>query len=118
MEFRYSSVLDPSTYDPGGLWDDGIPVRVHRDREVEDLAIIRAHEDWSAHVTPTRFFRGGLHPRHSFVSLALPECLPERLDIVSYANELGFLVDDIVDNPRNAKVCAAPAWLAISMPGW
>ena len=103
MEFRYSSVLDPSTYDTHGLCD-GIQPRLHNDHDVDDLAIIRAHQDWRENVAPIGLFRGCLHPKYSFVSLCMPECLPERLDIVSYANEFGFLHDDIFENADKAKV--------------
>jgi len=92
---QYSTLLDPSTYQDttDGLCD-GLPVRLHRDHEVEDVAILRLHEDWKANVGPLGGFRGTLHPRHSFMSLTVPECLPDRLDVLSYANEFGFLHDD------------------------
>ena len=95
MEYRYSSVLDPEIYreSTDGLLE-GIPVRFHHDHENEDLAILRLHQDWKANVGPLGNFRGTLHPRHSFMSLTVPECLPERLDVLSYANEFGFLHDD------------------------
>jgi hypothetical protein len=95
MECQYSSVLDPETYHDitGGLCDR-LPVRVHNDRQIEDLAIIRLHEDWKANVGPLGHFRGTLHPKHSFMSITVPECIPERLDVLSYANEFGFLHDD------------------------
>lgn len=103
MDFRYSSILDPSTYTTQGLCD-GIQLRLHNDHEVEDLAIIRAQEDWRQNVAPIGLFRGCLHPSTSFVSLCMPECLPERLDIVCYANEFGFLHDDVFDKAEKAKV--------------
>jgi len=92
---QYSTLLDPSTYQDTteGLCD-GLPIRLHRDHEVEDVAILRLHEDWKANVGPLGGFRGTLHPRHSFMSLTVPECLPDRLDVLSYANEFGFLHDD------------------------
>lgn len=102
MEFHYSSALHPSTYDSHHLCD-GIQPRLHNDHEVEDLAIIRAHEDWRGNVAPIGMFRGCLDPKHSFVSLCMPECLPERLDIVSYANEFGFLHDDVFENAEKTK---------------
>jgi hypothetical protein len=38
-------------------------------------------------------YHGGLGPEFSFVRVTVPECLPERLEIISYANEYAFLYD-------------------------
>lgn len=92
MEYRYSEIVDPSTYDLEGLCD-GIPLRVNRHADLEDIGAIRAQEDWSKHVNPVKSYRGGLGPRFSFMAVSIPECLPERLEIISYANEFAFLHD-------------------------
>jgi hypothetical protein len=92
MEFKYSEVVDPSTYHTEGLCD-GIDVRRNKYTFLEDRGAIRAHEDWHKHIAPCRKYRGTLGPRFSFISVAVPECIPERLEVISYANEFAFLHD-------------------------
>ncbi|MCJ1461457.1 hypothetical protein MMC07_000054 [Pseudocyphellaria aurata] len=96
MDFQYSELIDPSLYDAQGLCD-GIPLRRHKDPMREDIGSIRAQEDWAKLVAPTGFYRGGLGPEYSFMRVAVPECLPERLEVISYANEYAFLYDDIME---------------------
>ncbi|KAH8786022.1 fusicoccadiene synthase [Diaporthe sp. PMI_573] len=97
MEFKYSEVVDPSTYHTEGLCD-GIDVRRNKYTFLEDRGAIRAHEDWHKHIAPCRKYRGTLGPRFSFISVAVPECIPERLEVISYANEFAFLHDDVTDH--------------------
>ena len=92
MDYNYSSVVDPSSYDLEGLCD-GIPLRIHKHADFEDIGAIRAQEDWRKHVSPVEGYRGGLGPRFSFMAVSVPECLPERLEIISYANEFAFMHD-------------------------
>ncbi|KAK4445810.1 isoprenoid synthase domain-containing protein [Podospora aff. communis PSN243] len=96
METRFSVPVDPLEFDTQGL-GEGIAVRAHKDSILEDVGIIKAQQDWRATVGPIESFKGGLHPLCSFISLAIPECLPERLEVVSYANEFAFLLDDMVE---------------------
>jgi hypothetical protein len=92
MNFQHSSLVDPSTYDLEGLCD-GIPLRIHKHADLEDIGAIRAQEDWRKHVSPVHSYRGGLGPRFSFMAVSVPECIPERLEIISFANEFAFLHD-------------------------
>lgn len=92
MEYRYSTLMDTSAYETEGLCD-GLPVRIHNDYLQEDIAAIRAQEDWSRLVGPIGHYRGGLAAHGSFIGVSIPECIPERLEIVSYANEFAFLHD-------------------------
>lgn len=96
MEYRHSQVVDPSTYSTEGLCE-GIPLRAHRNPEREDYGTLRAQEDWRTHVAPMGEYRGGLGPEYSFMTVAVPECLPDRLEIISYANEVAFLHDGRFD---------------------
>ncbi|KAK8059989.1 hypothetical protein PG996_009919 [Apiospora saccharicola] len=96
MECRYSEVVDPSSYETEGL-SGGIDVRKSSFTELEDRGAIRAHQDWARHVGPCKGYRGGLGPEYSFVSVVMPECLPERMEVVAYANEFAFMYDDIVE---------------------
>lgn len=92
MEYEYSTIVDPSAYETEGLCD-GIPLRVHKYPDLEDMGSLRAQEDWTEHVGPVDNYRGGLGPKYSFMAVSVPECLPERLEIISYANEFAFLHD-------------------------
>ena len=92
MQYKYSSVEDPSTYDTEGLCE-GIPVRRHVAADLEEVGTFRAQEDWRQHVGPMGDYKGGLGPRYSFMTVSVPECLPDRLEVISYANELAFLHD-------------------------
>lgn len=92
MEYLYSSVVDTGCYDPEGLCN-GIPLRVHKYADLEDIGAIRAHEDWRKYVGPVEEYHGGLGPRFSFITVSIPECLPERLEVISYATEFAFMQD-------------------------
>jgi hypothetical protein len=59
----------------------------------EDIGAIRAQEDWQRYVGPLSNYRGDLGPRFSFMSVTIPECRPDRLEVVSYANEFAFMFD-------------------------
>ncbi|KAL6239865.1 hypothetical protein BDW75DRAFT_248656 [Aspergillus navahoensis] len=93
MEFKFSSVVDPSTYDAQGL-GDGLPVRYHQNWELEEIDCLRCQEHWREKVGPLGLYKGGLGHPWSGISIAIPEALPDRLGIVAYANELAFLHDD------------------------
>ncbi|GAB1317175.1 hypothetical protein MFIFM68171_07385 [Madurella fahalii] len=101
MEFQYSSVLELPASETQGL-NQGIPIRVHRNRDLEDYGAIRAQEDWSRSVEPLGFYKGGLASRLGFISAVVPECLPDRLEYVSYVNEFEFIYDDMVDKLNDA----------------
>ncbi len=105
MEFRYSTLVDPSTYGTDDLICDGYSLRVSKHKDLDDLGTIRAHEDWREHVSPVGLYKGSLGPEYNFVSVALPECLPDRVEIVAYINEIIFLHDDSVEDAGRGKVC-------------
>ena len=92
MEYRFSTLMDTSAYETEGLCD-GLPLRVHNDPLLEEIGTIRAQEDWSRLVSPIEHYAGGLAAQHSFMAMNVPECIPERLEIISYANEFAFLHD-------------------------
>ncbi|KAF2970090.1 hypothetical protein GQX73_g3439 [Xylaria multiplex] len=101
MGYQYSHLIDPRSYDSQGLCD-GIPLRVHRNADLAEAGIIRLRNDWRRYVgpLPLNSFGGGMGPVYNFPSVAIPECHPNRLEIVSYITEFGFLHDDIVDKPK------------------
>ncbi|KAI1335897.1 terpenoid synthase [Xylariaceae sp. FL0016] len=96
MEYRYSYLLILPGNDTDGLCD-GLPVRKHVAEDLEEIGTFKAQEDWNDLVAPISEYKGGLGPKHSFMAVSLPECLPERFEIVSYANEFAFLHDDVTD---------------------
>jgi len=98
MDFKHSELVDPRTYNTEGLCD-GIPLRRHKDPMGEIRGAIRAQRDWARVVCPVRNYKGTLGNPFSFVRTTIPETLPERLEICSYANEYAFLYDG--ERPRS-----------------
>ncbi|KAJ9306175.1 hypothetical protein DTO217A2_4291 [Paecilomyces variotii] len=97
MAFKYSTLIDSSLYDKDGLCP-GIDLRKHVAGDLEEVGAFRAQEDWRRFVGPLeKPYAGLLGPDFSFVTAAVPECLPERIEIVSYALEFGFIHDDVID---------------------
>lgn len=92
MNYRHSKEIDPDLYETHGL-DHGIQLRVHQDTDKEVKGALRAQRDWTNNVSPVHGYNGGLGPSYSFICATVPECLPERLEIISYANEYAFLYD-------------------------
>jgi hypothetical protein len=91
---KYSSVVDPSTYDTWGLCP-GMEARVNNDYRDMDLAMVGALEDWRELIGPASpIYKGGLHERWGSIPITIPETLPDRLSIITYATEYGFLQDD------------------------
>jgi hypothetical protein len=95
MEYKYSYILDPLLYRTEDLCD-GLLVRKHVAEDLEEIGAFRAQQDWRAMVAPISDYKGGLGPRHSFMAVSMPECLPDRFEIVSYANEFAFLHDGML----------------------
>ena len=91
MDFLYSDKIDPSKYKTDGLCD-GIDLRRHKDPSAEIRGVTRCQNDWSKFIGPLKNYKATLGP-FSFVGVTIPECLPERREIVSYANEFAFLYD-------------------------
>jgi hypothetical protein len=94
MEYQFSSLLSESTYDTEGLCD-GIPVRHHNYPDLKMRGTIEAQTDWARLVAPIENHKGGLSPRYNFMAISMPEYIPDRFGIVSYANELAFLYDGV-----------------------
>lgn len=89
----YSELLDRTKYDVENLCE-GIDLRRHLAGDLEDVGAFRAQEDWRRLVGPLENpYRGGLGPQFSFITIAVPDCLPDRLEVVSYGLELGFMHD-------------------------
>ncbi|KAI4197918.1 MAG: hypothetical protein LQ350_005621 [Teloschistes chrysophthalmus] len=97
----YSYIIDKSKHDLDGLCN-GIDVRRHVAGDLEEIGAFRAQEDWRRLVGPLeKPYRGGLGGEFSFITIAVPECHPDRLEITSYALEFGFIHDDVIDKSIN-----------------
>lgn len=92
MEYHHSEEVDQSLYETHGLMN-GIPLRIHKDLVKEIQGALRAQRDWNEHVQPIKSYHGSLGDPYSFIRVTVPECLPERLEIISYADEFAFLYD-------------------------
>jgi hypothetical protein len=92
MEYNYSRLVPTDTYDTDGL-SFHVSLRNHRDPYKEERGALQAQRDWHEQVSPLSRYHGGLGPAFSFVRVTVPECLPDRLEIMSYANEFAFLYD-------------------------
>lgn len=92
MEYIYSEEVDPKLYETNGLTHQ-LKLRIHKDPVKEIRGALRAQEDWSKHVHEISNYHGGLGDHYSFIRVTVPECLPDRLEIISYANEFAFLYD-------------------------
>ncbi|KAI0969501.1 fusicoccadiene synthase [Xylaria arbuscula] len=97
MEFKYSEEIDPSVYETFGLHED-IPLRIHKDQHLEFRGALRAQRDWTKHVYNVDGYKGGLGDPFTFICVTVPECLPDRLELISYANEFAFLYDDKMES--------------------
>ncbi|KAH8728004.1 fusicoccadiene synthase [Phaeosphaeriaceae sp. PMI808] len=96
MDYQFSRALDVLELHTDGLCE-GIPVREHLAADLEEIGTFRAQQDWSRLVAELKDYKGGLGPSHSFMAVSMPECLPDRFELVSYANEFAFLYDDATD---------------------
>lgn len=92
MRYQFSTIVDLAAYDNEGL-SDGIDLRKNNFTHLEDRGAIRAQQDWAKHVAPIKQFKGTLGHDYSFMTVCVPECIPTRLEIISYANEFAFMYD-------------------------
>jgi hypothetical protein len=92
MNFQHSDIVIASSYITEGLCDE-IPLRMHKDSVSEIHGAARCQKDWSERIGPIVNYNGTLGTRFSFIRVSIPESLPDRLEIVSYANEFAFIYD-------------------------
>jgi hypothetical protein len=92
MDFRFSRLVDPRHYSTDGLCD-GIPLRLHTNETGEIIGATRCQSDWSKHISPLTNYNGTLGNPFSFIRVTIPEAIPDRVEIISYANEYAFIYD-------------------------
>lgn len=66
---------------------------MHRSISKDIDGCLKAQRDWDKYVGPIVDFHGSLGDSYSFISATVPECLPQRLEVIAYANEFAFLYD-------------------------
>jgi hypothetical protein len=96
MEYRFSNVTKCPEFEESGLCE-GIPLLLSKEATLADLGAVKAQEDWRRQVGPIESYRGGMGPEISYIPAIIPECIPDRLEVIGYANEFGFMHDDLVD---------------------
>ncbi|AEO63664.1 uncharacterized protein THITE_121363 [Thermothielavioides terrestris NRRL 8126] len=110
MESNNSVLADPSTYpaDLAGLCPK-LPVRVSRNPELADRGALRAQSDWkSLFGSLPRGFAGTMGPEHNLIATCLPEALPDRIELVTYACEIALLAYDAIEGAEDPMAAAAP----------
>ncbi|KAI1087352.1 fusicoccadiene synthase [Rostrohypoxylon terebratum] len=76
---------------------------MHKDFANKIEGTLRLQRDWNKYISPFGGYNGGLGYRFHFMSATIPECLPGRLEVISYANEFAFLYDDEMENLTSRK---------------
>ncbi|KAK3304736.1 isoprenoid synthase domain-containing protein [Chaetomium strumarium] len=121
MAHPNSLLVEPSTYDTtmDGLLSTTtttttttttMPLRVHRNASLADRGALRAQRDWQRSIGPLPpGYSGAMGPEHNFVSTCMPDLLPERLELVAYAVEFTFIIDDMIDAAAEAPLAAVAA---------
>ena len=92
MEYQYSDVVDPSTFDYHGLCPP-LQTRVSKFDHLSNEGTRTAQDDWRRLVGKRKDTPGSIGRPFNFISLVIPECLPDRIYLATYANEFGFLHD-------------------------
>ncbi|KAL8792041.1 MAG: hypothetical protein Q9195_005382 [Heterodermia aff. obscurata] len=98
MKYEHSTLVTPSTYSDFGFCG-GIPLRESKYGHLADKGSQRAQEDWNQFIGGTVLpgFGGCMSPRFNMTSVTIPECLPDRMEVIAYANEFAFLQDDVTE---------------------
>lgn len=117
MDHPNSHLVDPSTYDTNlDNLATNIPLRVSRSAALIDRGAFRAQKDWQ-HIfgaaaalssPPSSGYVGTAGPEYGFMSVCVPDMLPDRAELVGYIVEMVFLLDDVVEVAESPAVAAAP----------
>ncbi|KAK3991456.1 isoprenoid synthase domain-containing protein [Cladorrhinum sp. PSN332] len=97
-----AETLDLADYIPdgelGNTFCKGFPLARHRHESLANAGSFEARSDWIKHIGPTQEF-GNCNPIDGhFVALAWPLFKPDRLSLVSYTIEYGFLHDTVLED--------------------
>lgn len=130
MEYRYSHLVEPSSDEAAALENLAgglLPIRVHRDAKLADRAAFRARKDWKRLLgfplsTPEGEGCGTVGPRYNFLSVLVPEMLPDRLELCAYVLEMLFFMDDAMDSggakTESGMAASVTAFVAEYLSAW
>ncbi|EUC50502.1 hypothetical protein COCMIDRAFT_82073 [Bipolaris oryzae ATCC 44560] len=91
-----SYTIPISNYDTHGLCRN-FPVRRHKWEAETNAGCHEARSDWIKYIGPTVDFGNANPINGNLVAIALPLAKPERLSLITYVFEYGFLYDTILD---------------------
>jgi len=130
MEYRYSHLVEPSSDEAAALENLAgglLPIRVHRDAKLANRAAFRAQKDWKRLLgfplsTPEGEGCGTVGPRYNFLSVLVPEMLPDRLELCAYVLEILFFMDDAMDSggakTESGMAASVTAFVAEYLSAW
>ncbi len=101
MKYVYSREYDLTSAQKQGCWST-LPLRIHKD---EQLAIEASYEflrDWEEAVGKGTDLDAtiSLCANGHFVALTIPECLPERLRIITRLSDFSYIYDGKLQEKR------------------
>jgi ophiobolin F synthase len=98
--FIHSIPIDPAEVRKTGSFTT-LPVRIHRQNDLADAANHKLLKDWDRYIGDGQEKKtfGSLCELGNLCSLVCPEVEPERLRVLAYGVELGFIHDGGCINP-------------------
>ncbi|KAI9774496.1 MAG: hypothetical protein M1839_001684 [Geoglossum umbratile] len=93
--FTHSIPIDPAEVRKTGSFTT-LPVRIHRQNDLADAANHKLLKDWDRYIGDGQEKKtfGSLCELGNLCALVCPEVEPERLRVLAYGVELGFIHDD------------------------
>ena len=91
MEYNHSVPLDPSIFDT--QLRTTLPLRKSIHEHLANRGSESFKRDWAQFVGPVGDFVGGSNPKGHSVAICYPECLPERIELLSYFFDFAFFQD-------------------------
>jgi hypothetical protein len=74
---------------------ESLPVKISQHEQLANKGCLQARDDWRRYFGTVRGFVFCLG-KYNAIAVAVPDCLPERIEAVAYASEIAFLYDGIV----------------------
>ena len=91
MEYNYSVPLDPSIFDT--QLRTTLPLRKSIHEDLANRGSESLKRDWVQLVGPVGEKVGGLNPKGHAIAICYPECLPERIELISYYYDYALFQD-------------------------
>ncbi|KAF3080003.1 hypothetical protein TWF706_003037 [Orbilia oligospora] len=98
-----SDLLDVASYDTYGF-AEGFPFRKYKFESLADGGTDRCRSDWVSYVGPVEVWGNHNPSCGNLVTLLFPMCKPERMALVSYIFEFGFLYDGALEASQNSSL--------------